>query len=249
MRKLFRLLTIITLLVYLYFALTQWSSIDRTGQCQLVQVEIVDSARIGFIRQAEVMDILRKQKVDPTGKRIKDINTRKIEEVLRRNKLIDSVVCAIYPLNDFKQTNAAIQIQVWQEHPVMRIIPNDAADYYVDAEGKMYYQSTYPAYLPVATGHISPALATGTLAELGVLIDSDPLWREQVQQVHVNEQGHLTLAMRVGDQEILLGPPEHLPRKLRQLRLFYTKVNNVVGWHKYKRIDLSYAGQVIATKR
>lgn len=249
MRKLLRLLTIILLLVYLYFAFTEWSQIDRTGQCRVVRVEVMDSTHIGFIRDGEVMELLRKHDLTPNNKRVKDIDTRKIEEVLLKNKLIDSVVCTIYPLSDFTQTDVAVRILVWQKHPVMRILPNDATDYYVDAAGKVYYQSTYPAYLPVATGYITQALATTALAELGSLINDDPLWKDQVQQVHVDEHGQWTLAMRVGDQEIVLGRPEHLSLKLEQLRQFYTKVNNVVGWQKYKRIDLSYAGQVIGTKR
>lgn len=249
MRKLLRLLTILALLLYLYFAFTRWSSIDRTGQCVQVQVEVMDSGHVGFVREAEVMELLEKRGLSPKNKRVKDVDTRKIEEVLLKNKLIDSVVCAVYPSSNFTQTDAIARIQVWQKHPVIRIMPNDATDYYVDAAGQVYYQSTYPAYLPVATGYISKTLATTALAELGELIDKDPLWKDQVQQINVDERGHLSMAMRVGDQEVLLGKPEQLPLKLEQLRQFYIKVNNVVGWNKYKRIDLSYSGQVIGTKR
>ena len=100
----------------------------------------------------------------------------------------------------------------------------------------------------VATGSITPKYARQNLTRLGRVIQDNPFWNKQIQQIHVLENGEVELVPRVGKHIILLGQPTDVERKLDRMKEFYTEGLNRVGWNKYSQISLKYDNQIICKK-
>jgi cell division protein FtsQ len=128
--------------------------------------------------------------------------------------------------------------------------------------------SQYAAFTLVANGHITEPFQISVsrnlypsskdtilrpniiydLYKLALYIDNNDFWRSQIQQVYVNERQDMLLIPRVGSHTIIFGKSDNMDMKFNKLKLMY-KAFNVIGWNKYKTINLKYNNQVICTKR
>lgn len=248
MKVILKLLILIGITVYLFFAFTQWNKADASSICLRTEIVISDSDQVGFIRAADVEQLLKDKKLMPDGKLLSEVNVRDIEECLKKHPFIDSVICYEQPASTFKQSGAVVKVVLTQLHPVMRIMAENGEDYYIDADGKVLPRMNYTAYLPVATGHISKGYAKEYLTQLGAYLQQQQFWNDQVEQINVDEHGSMELVTRVGEQVILLGQPVNLEKKFDNLRRFYEKVLSQVGWNKYTKINLEFDNQVIGVK-
>jgi len=70
-----------------------------------------------------------------------------------------------------------------------------------------------------------------------------------IEQIHVSNQGEMTLVPKIGDQKIFFGKLADADKKLEKLRIFYQEGMPYEGWRKYKSIDVRYAGQIVCKKR
>jgi cell division protein FtsQ len=81
---------------------------------------------------------------------------------------------------------------------------------------------------------------------LASYIDSSEFWKAQVDQVYLGE--NLEFIPRAGGHTVVLGDFSSLDEKLNKLLIFYREGLNKVGWNKYSVINLSYKGQVVASR-
>ena len=87
------------------------------------------------------------------------------------------------------------------------------------------------------------------LREFLEYVDGDEFLRSQVSEVVLEEDGDLILYPEVGDVIIEFGKPVRIADKFDNMKLFYDKVLNKIGWDKYRQISLKYRGQVVAERR
>lgn len=241
-KKIFILLFLVLLTVYLVIAVTVLNAKPADQTCQGVELVINDSIDYGFITKQEVLKVLTTQKLSPIGKKISHINTREIEDELNKNPLIDHVEC-------FRTPSNRIGIEVTQRLPILRVMAANGDNYYVDEKGKVMPLSNSSANVAIVTGIVDRAFATKELYELGIFLQENPLWQAQIQQINVMSNKELELVPRVGDHIIFLGKPERYKEKFDRLETFYKKALNQVGWNKYSRISLEFENQIICTKK
>jgi cell division protein FtsQ len=79
-------------------------------------------------------------------------------------------------------------------------------------------------------------------------LEKNEFWNAQIVQINIREDSKVELVPRVGDAIILLGSFERYEAKLKKLEKLYTKGFNVVGWNKYKVINLEYKDQVVCSR-
>ena len=77
---------------------------------------------------------------------------------------------------------------------------------------------------------------------------NDPLWSAFIDQIEVNGVGALDVVPRIGAARIAFGDAQQLEDKLNKLLVFYTEHVERGNLNVYKRIDLTYAGQVVAQR-
>lgn len=242
MKTLFKLLLLFGLIVYLVLAFTDFTRRVDTSVCEGLDIAVADSNHAGFITSAEVERILKQDKLDPRGKTMAFVNCKQIEAALLKNPFIKEVVC-------YKTAGNHISLILTQRRPLLRIVPRDGEDYYIDERGYVMAPHGYVADLAVATGNIDKKFAGKQLAELGRFLQGDAFWNDQVEQINVDDEQKIDIVPRVGDQVIHLGSADSIPKKFRNLMAFYEKVMPEVGWNKYERIDIGNPSQIVCLKR
>ncbi len=76
-------------------------------------------------------------------------------------------------------------------------------------------------------------------------VESDQFWKAQLAQMHIDEKGKVIFLPQVGEHNIEFGLPNDTEEKLRKLMVFYKDVLPVMGWDKYKRVNVEYEDQII----
>ena len=225
-----------------YFLSVRSEKKEDTTLCHGVEVVVLDSLKKHFINQSDIHSLLKREKIDPTGKPMQSLNTEKVEQTLLKNKRISQVKA-------YKTPSGLMGLVVKQRMPVLRVISHTGS-YYVDKDGViMPTSSRFAIKIPLASGSIEQKLAVGELRDFALFLQEDDFWNSQIEQIFVHPDREVELIPCVGDQRILLGSLEDYQTKLENLKLFYEQAMPKVGWEKYKLINLSYKGQVIGVRK
>ena len=242
-KRIFLTLLMLLILVYLALAVSVLNEKPKAMVCTGLKLDIKDSVYAGFIHQKEVTQLLKKHGLDPTGKRMNEVNTQLIEEQLATHPLIDGVECYTTP-------SGLLYIEVSQRIPLLRVMDAQGNNYFVDTKGRKMASSAHcVARLPIATGYVSQKMACGELYQFAGFLMKDDFWNAQVEQIHVLKGGDAELVPRVGNHLIYMGALKGYERKLARLKEFYRKGLNKVGWNKYSRISVEFSNQIICTRR
>lgn len=235
---------IICVLIIAYFVFAVFFLNPRANQdviCQEMRIEIVDTLDRHYLTAGDIEQLLKRDPLNPVGKPVSEIETEAIKQRLEENRLIKKVDC-------FKSVEGNIVIKVHQRHPILRIFANNK-NYYIDNEGEvMPLPRNFAAYVPIASGHITEEFARTGLYEFVLFLQKDKFWNAQIEQIYVNSQREIELTPRVGSHKIVLGELDDYKTKLDNLRLFYDKALNNIGWNRYSMINLKFKNQVVCTK-
>ena len=237
----------LVLVAYVAYAMLFLSQPDGDERCAAVELIVKkgDDASL-FVDEKDIEQMLKNANMYPKGMLMKDVDTEKIEEIIRKNEFISQVEC-------YKSANGKLCVTVKQRVPVIFVIPDGKDGYFVDAQGNIIPNHNAATNLVVASGKIDEKYASKSLAEFGQFLQTDAFWNNQIEQIYVmkDRKGKhvVELVPRVGDQIIYLGALEDYQKKLGKLKIFYEKAVGTVGWRKYARVNLEYGNQIICTKR
>jgi cell division protein FtsQ len=158
----------------------------------------------------------------------------------------------------FFDNNGILHIDVTERTPATRIFTTEGNSFYLDSAGvQLPVIAALPARLPVFTGYPSKivshqgadSLLTETIRHLSGFIRSDSFWTAQIAQVNILPDRTFELEPEIGDHRVIFGDGNDIGPKFHRLFLFYSEVLSRTGFDKYQRIDVSYAGQVVATRK
>lgn len=237
------LITVFTLIIlgYMVYSLWYFGGSNQDHVCRRLEIVLTDSSSIRLINQNDIAVILEQANLNPMGKTIRRIRTESIEEVLSQNPMVKKVEC-------YKTPSGIVNIRVQQRCPKFRVVGTES--YYVDYDRKTLPVSlNYAVYVPVVSGRITKSLATGAMFDFVSLLEKNPFWNAQIEQIYVRDDLKVELVPRVGDAVILLGTLTDYEAKLEKLRKLYVYGFNTIGWNRYKIIDLQYKNQVVCDKQ
>ncbi len=263
MKKLQQIGIWIALLAYLVIALA-FASEKRSGNiCSKIQVHINDSLEDKFVSEKYIAHFIHDLDQKVLGQPIKKVNIKKLEETITNKPIIKNT--EVY----FTGTGI-LHIEIDQRNPIVRVINHKGQNYYLDREGAIITLSSYYAsHVLVASGSIyeffeiprtnwlkcpdkMDTQRNNSICEIfsmAKFINSDPFWKSQIEQIYLTKEGEYELIPRVGAHLIKLGPYENFREKMRNLRVFYKKGLNNVGWNQYLVINLKYDNQIICKKQ
>ena len=236
------LLCFFTLLVSGYFALSwyHFSGKEKSRVCHNLDIVLVDSSNIQLISEKDIALILEENDLNPIGKTFKHIHTESIEKILYKNPMIKVAEC-------YKTPSGTVTIKIQQRCPKFRVVGFES--YYIDVDRKpMPVSSNYAAYVPVVSGRVTVSMATGKMFDFVTYVVDNPFWNAQIEQIYIRDDLKIEIVPRVGDAIILLGPLDNYQSKLEKLKKLYHNGFNVIGWNKYKIIDLQYKDQVVCSR-
>jgi len=236
------LITFFTTLIlgYLVFSVWYFSGSDKENVCKRLDIELVDSTKVQLITQKDIAQILEESNLNPIGKTIKYIHTEDIERLLYKNPMIKVAEC-------YKTPSGIVNIRIQQRIPKFRVV--GLGSYYIDINRKqMPVSQNYAAYVPVVSGKVTVSMAAGRIFDFVTFLEENPFWNAQIEQIVVRDDRKIELIPRVGDAVIMLGTLDNFKTKLGKLQKLYLKGFNVIGWNRYKVIDLQYKDQVVCNK-
>ena len=153
----------------------------------------------------------------------------------------------------FFDNNGILHVDVAERTPATRIFTNEGNSFYLDSEGvQLPVIAALPARLPVFTGYRrqpTDSLLTASILHLSEFIRNDPFWSAQIAQVSILPDRTFELEPEIGDHRVTFGDGNDIARKFHRLFIFYSEVLSRTGFNKYERIDVSYAGQIVATRK
>lgn len=241
---------------YLVFAFTKFNKPDEKGMiCTKVNINIQDEMTNGFLSAKEIKKRLEDKKLYPLAKPLNDINARKIEESLTKSPFVKSAQC-------YKTQNGLVDIYLTQRMPIVRIKSINNEDYYVDDHDQVMPNTNYTSDIIIATGYINKWYAQRYLSLLSKALMTNPLWRNQIEQINVLPDRGIELVPRVGNHIIYIGNlPEtnnkekreididnFVAKKMDRLEKFYKYGLSQAGWNKYSYINIEFDNQIICTK-
>lgn len=233
----------VVIAVYLLLAVTAFNKpYDSDAVCSQVKIDIGDSFTNGFLNAGEIKKLLQNNGMYPLGKPLSMVNTRDIEDFLRKSPFVDDAQC-------YKTGSGNVCVTLTQRTPVVRVKADNGDDYYVDNHGGLMPNTKYVADIIIATGHIDRNYARKVLSRVGSHIAADKFWRNQVVQINVLGDGSMEIVPRVGDHIVYLGEPVFVQSKLKRMEKFYKYGLSQAGWNKYSYISVEFDNQIICKKK
>jgi len=204
-----------------------------------------------FIDAGDIRKILRSGAgSEIKGKKIKEIDLKKLEQLLKENVWIRKAEMW------FDNRNV-LHVEVYEREPIARIFTTAGNSFYIDStEKKLPLSDRVSARVPVFTGFTDKKVYSGKdssllgdVKNMATYIKNDPFWMSQVAQVDITADKNFELSPVVGDHLIKLGNGKDLEKKFNRLMIFYKQVLAQKGFDAYSTIDVQYAGQVVGTRR
>ncbi len=232
--------------------------IVRSKPCGGIVIDLKDSSDYHFVTKRQLLNMAYGNG-RILGKPVSEISVDEIEgriNVLRELKVAEA----------FVTVDGIVHIYADQRNPIMRVMPDNGGDYFVDEDGVVVRRrNLYTPRLHIVGGNvnISSAMLSGvsvldTSIKNSILkdiyhivnyINDDDFWSAQIDQIFVDNNDEIDLIPRVGNQLVHLGTSENFEGKLRNLAAFYDKVLPEVGWNKYSVINLEFRDQIVCKRR
>jgi cell division protein FtsQ len=224
------------------------SARQKAKICKNVAINIDNEFNNYFISEAEVRNLITREGArELEGAAIQEIDLKSLETRIQNHKFVKDVQVS-------RDLEGNIKVYIKQNRPIARIIHADT-DAYIDKEGNILPLSERftARVLPITKSVLTPSFtkeffqdSTGkAYLQLIDFIEKDDFWKAQIAQMHIDAKGKIVFLPQVGDQNIEFGKPEDIPDKFRKLMIFYQKVLPVMGWDRYKRVNVEFNNQII----
>ncbi|HEY4650905.1 MAG TPA: hypothetical protein VIG72_05800 [Pontibacter sp.] len=216
--------------------------------CKKVSIEIDNEYNNYFIGDKEIQSLLtREGERNLEGLANKNIDLKNLEKRIEAHKFVQNAEV-------YRGLDGNIKVKVKQNRPIARIIQANQ-DVYIDVEGRILPLSdrytarvipiTKSANLKALNQEFFQSAAGQEYLSLLQFIENDAFWRAQLAQMHIDGKGKVSFLPQVGDHTIEFGTPGNAEQKFKKLMVFYKKVLPVMGWDKYKRVNIEYEDQII----
>ncbi len=216
--------------------------------CKKVYVKIDNEYKNYFIGDKEVRDLLtREGERNLEGLAKSSIELKNLEKRIEAHKFVKSAEV-------YRGLDGNIHVNVEQNRPIARVLLQNQ-DVYIDAEGTtLPLSETYTArVIPITKSAFTKPLEKGFFqdstgqAYLSLLqyIENNSFWKAQLAHMHIDAKGKVSFLPQVGEHTIEFGKPEQVESKFKKLLVFYKEVLPVMGWDKYKRVNIEFEDQII----
>ena len=182
---------------------------------------------------------------------IQSFDLRRMESTLEKNVWIRKSRL-------FFDNNNLLHVEVIERSPVTRIFSTDGSSFFLDSTGvRLPLLTQGPVKLPVFTGyppatpanHEADSLVNTGVTRISGYLRANPFWMDRISQIAITSDRNFELEPEAGNYRISFGDGNHAEEKFHRLWLFDQQVLSKVGLERYSRIDVAYAGQVVATRK
>lgn len=236
------------LVVGIFIAFTE----RRQGNVAIKDISIkIDNLNENhFVDENDVLDLMELDQQTLKGAGLEEVNLKEIEKRVRQEPFIKEA-------DMYSDIKGNVVIHVELRRPVARLVRNDGPDGYIAEDGTiMPVSSKYTSRVILISGGFIRTLLKQQnandleegkqLMQLIQTIRENDFWNAQIAQLDIDSKANITMYSQVGDERIEFGKPDDQETKLKKLMIFYKEILPRTGWNKYKRVNLQYAGQIVA---
>ncbi len=261
MKKIYSFILPVILIAYMLTSLSFSANRNAILLCNDLQIIMDDTINSGFLTKANIESLILSEEKDLLGYPISKINTRILEERIRKSPYIKSAEM-------FYDLEGILYVNVAQRVPVVKVLTKNGTSYYMDSEGFLFSPTgIFTPHIVIANGYFTDGSELRKskdiinleekdkysewtdLLELVNFIEKDKFWKSQVVQIYYNRNQEFELIPRVGAHQIIFGNTDGMKTKFMNLKTLYKEGFAYEGWNKYGIINLKYDNQVICTKR
>ncbi|MGF1638938.1 MAG: cell division protein FtsQ/DivIB [Cyclobacteriaceae bacterium] len=217
--------------------------------CTDVRIYIENQYNNYFIGENDVLELINNRGHDKLiGVPASQIDLREIENRVLAHKFV-------HRAEAFKDHTGSLNVRVYQNRPIARMVSSRFPDRYVTEEGKILPVSgRFTARVILISGDFAESAsqsdlyeskAGSSLLKLIKFIENDRFWKAQIAQVEMSRSGEITMYPQVGRQIIEFGKAEDLEQKFNRLSLFYKEILPKKGWNHYSKVNVKYRKQII----
>jgi cell division protein FtsQ len=232
----------------LFFSVIRKSN-AKVKTLEVTVVGVSENERI--ISEKEVKQILELAAGKTiTNKNIKTLNLRKLESKLNKDKRIERA-------DLYFDSKNKLHARIVQKKPIMRVIEQTGAEYYLDENGKQIPVTRGSAVrVPLVTG-VRDTFKTGfiksdkpsklkSVFEIMKYVSKDAFLTSLIEQAHIEMDsiGDIVLIPKIGREKLIFGDASDIEAKFDNLKIFYRDGMPKLGWSRYKTLNLKYSQQV-----
>ncbi len=225
---------------------------EDSQKCTGLNIVIKGVSNNFFVDKNDIINELN-QYIDgsPEGQPVSSFNLKSLESDLRKNIWVKQSQL-------FFDNNSVLQIIVTEREPAARLFTSAGTTFYIDSSIAMLPLSEkFSARLPVFTNFPSDkaVLAKKDSAllrdvyNISMAIQNDSFIMALIEQVDITPQRTFDMVPKVGNGVIAFGDGTDIEKKFSKLKLFYQEIMPQSGWGYYSKIDVQYAGQVVAKRK
>lgn len=215
-----------------------------------VRVRIENLSGNHFLDEQDILKLMDFDQVAMKGARFSEVNMREVERKISRQPYVKDAQL-------YSDMKGNIIVRASLRRPIARIVRSDGPDGYIAEDGTiMPVSEKFTSRVLLIGGSYVPTLlkqkSLGQSEEGQMLmhvigtIREDEFWSAQIAQLNIDSKMRITMLPQVGSERIEFGKPERVEQKFNKLMIFYKEVLPRMGWNKYSRVNLEYAGQIVA---
>lgn len=166
------------------------------------------------------------------------LNLRSIEAVLNQNDWVDQA-------QSYTLIDGSLGVQITTKLPIVRI--EGDSNYYLDQDGNPFPLSPFQAVsVPFFYGNPTAEQAKSIISVVRQM-QQDSFMNDHIVAYDWTAEG-LAMEPRNHEYAIVLGNEKQLSQKINKYKIFYATMRDSVLIDSYKKINLSFHGQVVCSK-
>ncbi|MDG1823035.1 MAG: hypothetical protein P8H25_06670 [Flavobacteriaceae bacterium] len=212
---------------------------QRNASRKVVLTEISwDDKRPRLIAQDSVNKLLTLVLSDSASAFKSGLNLRNIEQMLNHNAWVEDAQSFVY-------IDGSVGVHLTTKEPVVRVEGKES--FYLDANGNPFPLSDHQSVMvPLFYGNPT-ADQRSLLVDAVQQTNQDFFMSKHIVAYEWLADG-LALEPRIHDYQIIVGSTENLDEKIKNYKVFYAKMQDSAVLKTYKKVNLSFHGQVVCSK-
>ena len=174
MKKLFNILSWLTLIAVIILLMAFSVKEQKAADCKVFEVVVAQSEN-HFVNEKIINNLLKDKNLHPLGKTKTKIAIDEMERIIANHALIKEV-------NAYSDIAGNVAVEIVQKRPIARI-STAINSFYIDEDGKrMPLSDVFTARTLVISGNVN-FTEKGELFSLARFIDEHPFWKAQIIQI------------------------------------------------------------------
>ncbi len=227
-------------------------NIKNQKTCKDIDIDISGVKDLYFLDKEDVLRIVTEGSMQTSGvKTFRSFDLQRLEKRLEENIYVKDAEL-------FFDNNLVLHVTIEEREPVARIFTTGNQSFYIDRTGaRLPLREKMIVKLPVFTGfpedprsgETADSAMLSRIAGISEYILNNEFWMAQIAQVDIVAGNALEMVPTLGNHIIQFGDASGYEDKFSRLFLFYKQVLSKAGLDKYSRINVSFAKQVIGTRK